>query len=67
MDRNQNLWKKAKELIPGNSLLSKRPDMFLPDVGQLILVKFRGCRLRLERPKYLDTIGVLEQIFLLFT
>ena len=32
MDKGQNLYKKAKKLIPGGTmLLSKRPEMFLPD------------------------------------
>ena len=57
MDRNQNLWKKAKELIPGgNSLLSKRPDMFLPDGWPTYFSEARGCEITdLNGQKYLDT------------
>ena len=36
--KSQKLWKRAKKIIPGgNSLLSKRPEMFLPEIGQHIL------------------------------
>ena len=32
MTKSQELWKKAKKIIPGGSqLLSKRSEMFLPD------------------------------------
>ena len=32
MRKGQNLYKKAKSMIPGgNMLLSKRPEMFLPE------------------------------------
>ena len=32
MGKGQKLWKKAKKVIPGgNMLLSKRPEMFLPE------------------------------------
>jgi len=33
MGKSQDLYKKAKKLIPGGTqLLSKRPEMFLPDL-----------------------------------
>ena len=33
MSKGQKLWKRAKDIIPGgNMLLSKRPEMFLPDL-----------------------------------
>ena len=32
-NKTQNTWKKAKKIIPGgNMFLSKRPELFLPDV-----------------------------------
>ena len=32
MSKGQNLYKRAKEIIPGGTqLLSKRPEMFLPE------------------------------------
>ena len=38
LNKGQKLWKKAKKIIPGgNSLLSKRPEMFLLTIGQHIL------------------------------
>ena len=33
LNRGQNLYKKAKKLIPGGThLFSKRPELFLPDL-----------------------------------
>ena len=44
MDENQKLWQKAKILIPGgNSLLSKRPDMFLPNGWPTYFQFAKGC------------------------
>jgi len=41
----QELWKKAKGLIPGgNMLLSKRPEMFLPEQWPAYFSKAKGCR-----------------------
>ena len=31
MGQGEKLWKRAKTIIPGNMLLSKRPEMFLPE------------------------------------
>ena len=40
----QNLYKQAKELIPGGTmLLSKRPEMFLPDNWPSYYSKAKGC------------------------
>ena len=40
----QNLWKKAKGIIPGgNMLLSKRSEMFLPDNWPSYFSKAKGC------------------------
>jgi glutamate-1-semialdehyde 2,1-aminomutase len=40
----QKLWKRAKRVIPGgNMLLSKRPEMFLPDLWPSYYSKSKGC------------------------
>ena len=44
MSSGQKLWDKAKEIIPGgNMLLSKRPEMFLPDKWPSYFSKAKGC------------------------
>ena len=52
----QKLYKKAKEIIPGgNMLLSKRPEMFLPDQWPSYFSKSKGCTVwDLDKKKYLD-------------
>jgi glutamate-1-semialdehyde aminotransferase len=45
MGKGQNLYKKAKKLIPGGTmLLSKRPEMFLPDHWPSYFSKSKGCK-----------------------
>ena len=40
----QKLWNRAKKIIPGGSmLLSKRPEMFLPDKWPAYFSKTKGC------------------------
>jgi len=44
MGKGQDLYKKAKTLIPGGTmLLSKRPEMFLPDQWPSYFSKAKGC------------------------
>lgn len=44
MNQGPKLWKRAKNLIPGgNMLLSKRPEMFLPDLWPSYFSKAKGC------------------------
>ena len=44
MGTGRKLWKRAKRLIPGgNMLLSKRPEMFLPDQWPSYFSKAKGC------------------------
>jgi len=44
MGKSQELYKKAKNLIPGGTqLLSKRPEMFLPDLWPSYYSKSKGC------------------------
>ena len=41
----QQFYKKAKKLIPGGTqLLSKRPEMFAPDVWPAYYSKAKGCK-----------------------
>lgn len=45
MGTGQELYKKAKKLIPGGTmLLSKRPEMFLPDHWPSYFSKAKGCK-----------------------
>ena len=44
MGKSQDLYNKAKKLIPtGTELLSKRPEMFLPDLWPSYYKKAKGC------------------------
>tara|TARA_Y100001968_G_C19446890_1_gene765885 strand:+ start:1734 stop:3773 length:2040 start_codon:yes stop_codon:yes gene_type:complete len=56
MGKGQKLWKRAKTLIPGgNMLLSKRPEMFLPDFWPSYYSKSKGCRVwDLDHNEYID-------------
>ena len=53
---SQKLWRRAKRVMPGGvSLLSKRPDMHLPDNWPTYFTAARGCRVTsLEGREYLD-------------
>ncbi len=56
MKKGQKLWKRAKNIIPGgNMLLSKRPEMFLPDNWPSYFSKSKGCSVwDMDGEKYLD-------------
>jgi len=56
LSSGQKLWKRAKWVIPGgNMLLSKRPEMFLPDQWPAYFSKARGCRVwDLDGREYID-------------
>jgi glutamate-1-semialdehyde 2,1-aminomutase len=44
--KGQELWQRAKQLIPGgNMLLSKRAEMFLPEQWPAYFSRAKGCRL----------------------
>ena len=46
LSRGQRLYRRAKEIIPaGTQLLSKRPEMFAPDVWPPYYQKAKGCLL----------------------
>jgi glutamate-1-semialdehyde 2,1-aminomutase len=52
----QKLWIKAKKIIPsGNMLLSKRPEMHLPNFWPTYFSKTKGCEIwDLDNKKYFD-------------
>jgi len=56
MGKGQELYKKAKTLIPGGTmLLSKRPEMFLPDFWPSYYSKAKGCKVwDLDGNEYID-------------
>jgi glutamate-1-semialdehyde aminotransferase len=56
MRKGQELYKKAKTLIPGGTmLLSKRPEMFLPDNWPSYFSKAKGCKIwDLDNQELLD-------------
>ena len=56
MSKGQKLWKRAKKIIPGgNMLLSKRPEMFLPDKWPSYFSKAKGVNIwDLDGIKYTD-------------
>jgi glutamate-1-semialdehyde 2,1-aminomutase len=56
MGEGQDLYKKAKLLIPGGTmLLSKRPEMFLPDLWPSYFSEAKGCNLKdLDGKEYVD-------------
>ncbi len=55
-NKTQKTWMKAKKIIPGgNMLLSKRPEMFLPNKWPAYYKKAKGCHvIDLDNKKYLD-------------
>ena len=54
--RGQKLYKKAKKIIPGGTmLLSKRPEMFLPENWPAYYKKSSGCKIiDLDDKEYID-------------
>ncbi len=56
LSTGQKYWKRAKNIIPGgNMLLSKRPEMFLPDKWPAYYTKAKGCYVwDLDSIKYSD-------------
>ena len=56
MGKGQKLWKRAKQIIPGgNMLLSKRPEMFLPEQWPAYFSKAKGCKVwDLDDNQYID-------------
>lgn len=56
MGKSQDLYWKAKKIIPGGTqLLSKRPEMFLPDLWPAYYQKAKGCRVwDMDGQEYID-------------
>jgi len=56
MGNGQKLWKRAKQIIPGgNMFLSKRSEMFLPDLWPSYFSKSKECYVwDLDGKKYID-------------
>ena len=56
MGKGQELYKKAKKLIPGGTmLLSKRPEMFLPEHWPSYVSKAKGCEVwDLDNNRFID-------------
>lgn len=56
MGTGQKLWKRAKQVIPGgNMLLSKRAEMFLPELWPTYFSKAKGCKVwDLDGNEYID-------------
>jgi glutamate-1-semialdehyde 2,1-aminomutase len=56
MGTGQKLWKRAKGVIPGgNMLLSKRAEMFLPDLWPAYFSKAKGCKVwDLDGKEFID-------------
>jgi glutamate-1-semialdehyde 2,1-aminomutase len=56
MGKGQDMWKTAKTVIPGgNMLLSKRPEMFLPEQWPAYFSRAAGCRVwDLDDREYID-------------
>ena len=56
MGTGQKLYKRAKRVIPGgNMLLSKRPEMFLPEKWPAYFSKSKGCKVwDLDGNEYID-------------
>ncbi len=56
MGKGQKLYQHSKKIIPGgNMLLSKRPEMFLPDKWPAYFSKSKGCEVwDLDEKKYID-------------
>lgn len=54
---SQKLWRRAQRVIPGGvSLLSKRPDMQLPDKWPTYFSEAKGCWIKsLDGQEYIDT------------
>ena len=58
MSKTQKLWRRAKQIIPGgNMLLSKRPELFLPNKWPAYFIKSKDCYVwDLRNKKYIDMI-----------
>ena len=55
-NKGQQLYKKAKKLIPGGTmLLSKRPEMFLPEQWPAYFSSAKGCEVKdMDGNRFID-------------
>ncbi|MDC6477649.1 aminotransferase class III-fold pyridoxal phosphate-dependent enzyme [Candidatus Pelagibacter sp.] len=60
MNKGQKLLKKAKKIIPGgNQLLSKRAEIFAPNIWPTYYTRAKGCEIwDLDKKKYYDFAGM---------
>jgi len=62
MNKTKTLYEQAKKIIPGGTqLLSKRPEMYAPDVWPAYYMKAKGCYIvDLDGKRYIDmsTMGI---------
>ena len=60
MNKGQKLLIKAKQILPGgNQLLSKRAEMFAPNIWPSYFTKAKGCKIwDLENKEYFDFAGM---------
>tara|TARA_B100001250_G_C19722186_1_gene754366 strand:+ start:19 stop:1320 length:1302 start_codon:yes stop_codon:yes gene_type:complete len=58
MGKGQKLYSKAKQIVAGgNMLLSKRPEMFLPDLWPSYFSKTEGCKIwDMDGNEFIDTL-----------
>ncbi len=58
MGKGQKLYSKAKQIVAGgNMLLSKRPEMFLPDLWPSYFSKTEGCKVwDMDGNEFIDTL-----------
>lgn len=56
MGKGQKLYLKAKQIIPGGTqLLTKRPEMFLPDLWPAYYSRAKGCKIwDMDNREYID-------------
>jgi glutamate-1-semialdehyde 2,1-aminomutase len=60
MGKGQKLYSKAKQIVAGgNMLLSKRPEMFLPDLWPSYFSKTEGCKVwDMDGNEFVDTLMI---------
>jgi glutamate-1-semialdehyde aminotransferase len=60
MGKSQNYYSKAKRIIPGGTqLLSKRPEMFLPNLWPSYYKKSKGCEVWDLDDKHYYDMGIM--------
>ena len=64
-NKTQRLWSKAKKIIPGgNMMLSKKPELFLPEKWPPYFSKTKGCKVwDLDGREYIYRLWVWALIY----